>query len=205
MVTTRKGKPSSPSKKSPPKRAAVAKKHATDVVADAEERKERIRKKVAAAQNVDLPDSDDDSVLEEESPSPILDSFVESSTAKDVVKVLTPFTHQEFLDLVRVVGPKVNARWTGGRGPNPTTSYTDMIFILLSVLHIPKKAEAHAQGFKLKKTTFDNCLTKVSETLLWFSNMVLLTFLHSYHSVLCQTWFDACFLCFPFSHGDTSR
>ena len=56
----------------------------------------------------------------------------------------------------------------GGRGLSPNTSYTDMIFILLSVLHIPKKAEAHAQGFELKKTMFDNCLTKVSETLFLF-------------------------------------
>ena len=116
MVGMRKIKPPSPSKKSPVKRAVMPKKHATDVIADAEERKERIHQKVAAS-----------------------------------------------------------LCWTGGCGPSPKTSYTDMLFMLLSVLHIPKKAETHMQGFKMKKTTFDNNLAKASQSSSALSNMVCLT------------------------------
>ena len=67
----------------------------------------------------------------------------------------------------------LHAGW--GCGPSPKTSYTDMLFMVLSVLRILKNAEAHMQGFKMKKTMFDNNLAKVSQSSSALSNMVCLT------------------------------
>ena len=80
-----------------PKCLAVPKKFTADIMKEATEHMQRICTHIAAAQNVDAPDRDNESVLALCTATFIFDACIKSNNKQDVIKVLMPFSKEDFL------------------------------------------------------------------------------------------------------------
>ena len=91
--------------------------------------------------------ADDDDL---DSSSPILDLYLQESNNRKVVKMMTPFTFQEFERIWDLVGVDFMSGMTNGKGPNSTTKPKDIFFITLTVLKDPTTWDKIGLNFGMK-------------------------------------------------------
>jgi len=107
-----------------------------------------------------LVDSEEESV--DESPSPILDLFVEECGLESILKI-TSFTLQEINSLYDPIELEVFAEWVSGKGKKPKVSPKDAFFMMLVVFKTYGSWDFHAANFRMKTSTFLKTVTRIMD------------------------------------------
>jgi len=103
-------------------------------------------------------DSEEESV--DESPSPILDIFVEECGLESILKI-TGFTIQEINSIYDPIELEVFSEWVSGKGKKPKVSPKDAFFMMLVVFKTYGSWDFHAANFRMKTATFLKTVSRI--------------------------------------------
>jgi hypothetical protein len=110
------------------------------------------------------PVADDDGDLDDDSDSPIFDSYYEQG-GSEAIRTMTNLTVTEFHLLYALVEPALSAAWNTRRGRRSTTAE-----MMLSVLKHYSTWDKHAVDFGYKGPTFEKMIHRVIDVV---SNMLI--------------------------------
>jgi len=100
----------------------------------------------------------DDSDTDNDSSSPVMDTFLESGGSKAVCD-MTNFTLSEFSYLWAKIQNHVLSTWNVGRGRKSAQKPKDVLFMLLTVLKHAGKWDFLAKMFNMKAPTFEKLIS----------------------------------------------
>lgn len=118
-----------------------------------------------------LPSSDD----ENDSDSPILDSFYDAQGGEAVLK-LTNFSYRQFFRLFNRFADDISAQWNVGRGKKTEVMPKDLLFMMLALLKHGGCWDLMSKTFRFKTSTFETLLTRFMKLLspMVFEKLVVL-------------------------------
>jgi len=97
---------------------------------------------------------------EEQSESPIMDTFIEQNS-RGVIHSLTGFTYTDAELLWAEVGLDIELEWRPNSGPRPKLSARDAFFIAQCVVHTPTTWAKHGIDFGIRPGTLEQNIHKV--------------------------------------------